>query len=297
MEITFLGTGSAEMYPSLFCDCPNCLAARTAGGKNIRGNSSVMIDGDLLIDLNPAAFLRANLLGISLTGLRLLLVTHTHPDHFIPSLLKWRRVPAGQLPPFDPEITSWSARYTPVRQLTVIGTAEAEEILRQQFPEQTAEDHAMTFRSLLPGESAAEGPYRVTAVRANHGKRENFANCYIIEKDGRRLLYALDTGGFQPDMLRLIGAYRYDCVIADGTFGKKRLKTDDDDGLNGTGHMGLRADIRLRSLLLDQGCIGADTPFVLSHLCPHFAPPHDAYADEVKALGMLLAWDGMRMTV
>lgn len=285
------------MYPSLFCDCPNCVAARTAGGRNIRGNSSAMIDGDLLIDLTPAAFLRANLLGISMTGLRLLLVTHPHPDHFIPSLLKWRRVPADRLPPFDPEVEEWSSRYTPVNDLTVIGTEEVTGILREQFPERTAEECAMTFRALGPGESAGEGPYLVTAVRSNHGKRENFANCYIIEKHGRRILYALDSGGFEPDMLELIRSRKYDCVIADGTFGRKRLKTDDAGGLNGTGHMNLRTDIRFRRYLLEQGCISESTPFILSHLCPHFAPPHDVYEAEVKELGMLLAWDGMKITV
>ena len=28
MKLTFLGTGSAEMYPAPFCDCPHCTQAR-----------------------------------------------------------------------------------------------------------------------------------------------------------------------------------------------------------------------------------------------------------------------------
>ena len=53
MEILFLGTAAATATPLPFCRCPACQAGRRAGGKNLRKRSSVLIDGEILIDLGP----------------------------------------------------------------------------------------------------------------------------------------------------------------------------------------------------------------------------------------------------
>jgi len=53
MEITFLGAGAAEGYPSPLCDCANRAGARARGGHDLRGRSAALINNDLLIDLEP----------------------------------------------------------------------------------------------------------------------------------------------------------------------------------------------------------------------------------------------------
>ena len=90
MEFTFLGTGAAEQYPGLWCTCPYCTKARKLGGKNIRRTSSAHFAGDCLIDFPPETFSQAEKYGIDLLASKLLLVTHSHEDHFYPQLLYWR---------------------------------------------------------------------------------------------------------------------------------------------------------------------------------------------------------------
>ena len=55
MKLTFLGTGAGETYPGYWCECPHCTYARKHRGKNLRTNSSMVIDEELLIDIVSAA--------------------------------------------------------------------------------------------------------------------------------------------------------------------------------------------------------------------------------------------------
>ena len=54
MKLTFLGTGAGEGYPGYWCECPHCTYARKHRGKNLRTNSSMVIDEELLIDIGPS---------------------------------------------------------------------------------------------------------------------------------------------------------------------------------------------------------------------------------------------------
>ncbi len=55
MHLLFLGTAASEGYPNAFCHCENCNAARQEGGASLRKRSSVLIDGQLLIDYNGSS--------------------------------------------------------------------------------------------------------------------------------------------------------------------------------------------------------------------------------------------------
>ncbi|NHV99074.1 MAG: hypothetical protein HA496_05415 [Thaumarchaeota archaeon] len=49
MRVMFLGTGAAEEWPAVFCQCANCRRARNAGGRNVRTKSSTLVNNDLKI--------------------------------------------------------------------------------------------------------------------------------------------------------------------------------------------------------------------------------------------------------
>ena len=111
---------------------------------------------------------------------------------------------------------------------------------------------------------------------------------YIIRRDGKTLLYASDTGGYTPDMLELVLAQQYDCVVMEGTFGL---------GAECEGHMCLRKNIRMRDLLTAHGCWKNGVNMHLTHICPHWAPPHEEYAAIVAAEGMELGYDGQAIEI
>ena len=69
MKLTFLGTGAGETYPGYWCECPHCTYARKHRGKNLRTNSSMVIDEELLIDMGPSCFDNAARFGVNLSTL------------------------------------------------------------------------------------------------------------------------------------------------------------------------------------------------------------------------------------
>jgi len=114
----------------------------------------------------------------------------------------------------------------------------------------------------------------------------SFTHTHIIERGGKRLLYALDTGGYKDDMLSIILAHKYDAVVMENTFG---INPETNTG----GHMSLNRNIEFRDLLLEKGCITKDTPVFFTHMSPHWAPPHDIYAPMMLEKGFIVAYDGM----
>ena len=286
MKITFLGTSAGESYPAVWCDCENCTYAREHGGRNIRMNTGTMIDSDILLDMNSCGFYTAARLGVSLSGIRYLLATHPHPDHLTLEPLDWRRAAPGAVEAKgEDRLKIISPRFTPLPMMTVFGNRWVKEKLMGAETDMFAEGTFMRFQEICEGERTDCGDLAFTPVRSQHGPEPGFAHSYILERGGRTLLYALDTYGFDPDMLQIVLSKRYDAVVTEGTFG---LGTSEN-----CGHMNTARNIAFRSLLLEKGCIGESTPVFLTHMAPHWTPPYDLYAPMMAEKGFTVAYDGM----
>ena len=207
MKITFLGTSAGESYPAIWCDCENCTYARQHGGRNIRMNTGTMIDSDILMDMNSCGFYTAARLGVSLTGVRHLLVTHPHADHLTIEPLEWRRTFGNaQRLTGDARLRAISPRFTDLPMMTVYGNRFTEEKLLGVHPEwfNGTAGTQMRFERITEGvRTIAGGDLAFTPVRSRHGQ-PGFAHSYILERGGKTLLYALDTSGYDPDMLEII---------------------------------------------------------------------------------------------
>ena len=288
MKITFLGTSAGESYPAIWCDCENCTYARQHGGRNIRMNTGTMIDSDVLMDMNSCGFYTAARLGVSLTGVRHLLVTHPHADHLTIEPLEWRRTLGNaQRLTGDARLRAISPRFTDLPMMTVYGNRFTEEKLLGAHPEwfDGTANTQMRFERITEGvRTIAGGDLAFTPVRSRHGQ-PGFAHSYILERGGKTLLYALDTSGYDLDMLEILLKYRYDGVVMEGTFGLNPAEND--------GHMTKARNIAFRKMLIERGCIREGTPFFLTHLCPHWTPPYDLYAPMMAEEGFTVAYDGM----
>ncbi len=298
MKITFLGTSAGESYPAIWCDCENCTYAREHGGKNIRMNTGSMIDDDILMDMNSCGFYTAARLGVSLTKVKHLLVTHPHADHLTAEPLDWRRADPKVLEAEgDARKTMFGPRFTKLPTLNIYGNLNTRKFLVDDHPDLFTPDKQIEFHDIMEGRRVDAGDdlsfIPVAAIHGGSGTTTHyefdgsnvFAHSYIIERGGKRLLYALDTGGFVPEMMKLILSYQYDGVVMEGTF-----------GLNSTeqvGHMNTQRNIEFREMLLEKGCINQDTPFYLTHMAPHWTPPHDIYAPMMAEKGFTVAYDGM----
>ena len=120
MQIRLLGSGASDGWPNPWCSCASCLAAHEQGV--VRAQTSVLVDGRLLLELGPASTQAAVRQGVSLAGVTVALVTHRHVDHHFPQAWVWRAWASGTgplqvlAPPlvladasFDPQVTAVAA--------------------------------------------------------------------------------------------------------------------------------------------------------------------------------------------
>lgn len=267
MKLKFLGTAAAEGIPAFFCPCPVCETARSRGGREIRTRSGALIDGEILLDFPPDTYAHMLRFDLPLHRIASLLVTHTHTDHFAVRELELRHRIFANLPAEAPA-------------LTVYGGATVGETLRALPLDLTGR---VAFAELKAFESADIGGYTVTPLRADHMKDED---CFIyhVERGGRRLLYAHDTGDFPEDTWRWLAGRNIGLVSLDCTFAGRDYSR---------GHMGFPANLRVRDRMRAVGAAVEKTIFVCNHFSHNGGMNHAELVEMARPEGFAVAWDGM----
>ena len=151
MEILFLGTAAAEGTPAVFCDCKMCRYAREKGGKEIRSRSGALIDGKLKLDFCPDSYMQMLKYGLDFSGIRSILIGHTHPDHFYYQDIQ-RCAPPDAHPKAD------------AKPLTVYGNERVGELLAPYL----VKNKHLAFQRMIPFETVEIEGYQVTALEAVH---------------------------------------------------------------------------------------------------------------------------------
>lgn len=198
MKLTLLGTGGAEGIPALFCQSRVSQYARQHGGKDIRARSSALVNDDLKLDLGPDSWSQVNSLGIDTSLWSGIFYTHSHEDHFAISELQYALYPFcdREFPPF-----------------TIYGNDTICAKISSHYPDWPFElvqtNHFVTIEH--------QG-YRVTPVHANHKLDENCQN-FLIEQDGKTLLYATDTGIWGEETWEFLSRFKIDCLVIECTNG------------------------------------------------------------------------------
>ncbi len=256
MHVTLLGTGGGSGWPHPFCTCASCHAAAVEG--EIRAHTSALVDGVLLLDCGQDVPRSAVRLGIGLERVRHVLITHDHHDHANGAALLWRR---------------WAGRSEP---LDVLGPRAALDALAMWLP---PDSPGVSFRPLLAGETVTLDGYTVRALAAEHDS--DGALIYdVTAPDGRRLLYATDTGpGFDtPDDAR------YDLLLLEESWG------DDTAHASGRHHDLTTFPLTLQRLRSSRA-IDGDTRVAAIHL-GHGNPRPSVSRERLAAWGAELPVDG-----
>lgn len=285
MELLFLGTAAAEGAPALFCTCEHCAYARRVKGKEIRTRAGSLVDGVLKIDFGPDSYKQMLDNDIDYTHMTSVIVTHSHDDHLAASEFQFRRQGFAQLPKDEPV-------------LTVYGN---DAVVSKVTPYLSDMVKAQAVHSFVPFE--AEG-YTITPLEALHcvsdsatgypvyfkGKkyfRTEETNGYLIEKDGRSLYYAHDTGGITDANLEFLKGRKLDLISLD---------CDDCSwDTQWIGHMGITRDLEAREQLLSVGAADSHTVFVANHFSHNGLIPYEKIQERMP--GFLVSYDGMKVRV
>ncbi|MCA1594808.1 MAG: hypothetical protein LC772_00050 [Chloroflexi bacterium] len=287
MRFTFLGTSAGEQFPGFWCRCEICEKARKLGGRNIRSNSCAHLGPDCMIDFTHWAIDQARRFGVPILETQYLLATHSHEDHLSPDVLGWRGMnPAQQLPvPPDARRDLVGPRFSEIPMLHVWGNECVMARLRPGGVDPDPDRQRMALHPVSYFETFQAGDMTCHTLKANHPDRGGVnALNLIIEREGKTILYLLDTGWFLDETLARIGDFRYDLVVVEGTFG---------EGHDAPQHMNFDKVERAHGLFRERGLLKEGAPFCVSHIAPHWSPVHDEIAPVMAEKGITIAYDGL----
>lgn len=271
MEILFLGTAASEGFPNPFCSCENCQKAREEGKKSIRLRSSILIDEELLIDFGPDIVASANRFGKDLSKVKHILITHGHSDHLFFKNFEYRN-------------PIFSGSFEHLFHVDLIVPDKLGVVLKEN-----AELPKISLMSVEPFRTLHLNGYVIYTLKANHTSSygETPLN-YIIEKDGSKVLYAVDTGKILSESLDFIkNELKYlDVVILDGTMGfNKKYEY----------HMGYEEILETKDILLSQGIIDEKTRIIVTHFSHLHNPVHSELEEIYSKQGIMTAFDGLKI--
>jgi len=311
VRVTFLGTAAAEGVPQLWCRCDNCRVARERGGRHVRCRTATLINDDLLIDAGPDLAPSAGRLGLDLSAVRALLITHPHYDHLDAASLRDR----GRY---------WGGTALPP--LTIYGSRASLDQLAQRSDAAALRYDAHPIAPFGPvvvstGGAAVADPrlpraapfpatparrYELWPLAAAHAQPDDEAMLFAIRqiagpevmagREPAALLYATDTGPFPAATwaaLADLGArgVRFGAAVVDATFGTGL------DLKDASAHMTLVQMIAVQRELARRGLLTVDVQRLAIHFSHYFTPPHDELVALLAPEGIRPAYDGLTLTL
>lgn len=268
MNLRLLGTGAADGIPAFYGRDRVSRHAREAGGKDRRTRSAAVLDGVIKIDLGPDTYHQCVRDGIDPRDWTAILFTHSHEDHLAVSELQYALYP-----------------FTEQEQLpaAIYGNATVCRKIRDRYPDWPLELHET--RSFVP---FVHGAYTVTPVRAFHTEGEDCQNL-LIERDGRAILYATDTGVWESETFEFLKGRPLHAIVLECTDALCPSTYD--------GHLDLAEMVEVVGRLRTGGSIIEGTEIVSTHHAASGLATHAELEAAFAPHGFAVGFDGMVLAV
>ncbi len=275
----FLGTGDAKGYPCPNCHCVACEEARRLGGKAIKTRSDFMIDEYNVIDFGPDILHQTLTSGVMIDKVKNVFMTHSHFDHVsISSLILLNEGTGARSTPVN--------FYGPKGALDFVEDMARRNTYRSGTREGIYSYNHLKYCPLDYFETVETDGIKVTTIKSSHegyGVNELGFN-YIVEKNGKTLLYATDTGWYPDDTWEFLKTsdFKFDYVIMENTYGKDPrniIKT------YAGGHLNTANFFMMLDKLVECGCMEKDTPVFATHLSDAGKELYEDYVDSMENNG------------
>lgn len=282
MKIQFMGTAAATAMPLPFCNCDVCRQARRNGGKDFRKRSAALINDEMLIDLSPDLCSMAAMYGVDSGGIKYLLQTHSHSDHF----------DAGH---FVTRSGDYATRG--LCHMDIVCSRETCDDMNHWVRENEPgmdlydarwqQDMDFSLHLIKPSERIQLGEYRITALDSGHDSRIQ-ALVYIIEHKCKSMLYGTDLRQFPAEAWRELRNHRLDAVILDQTYG---------EGFNAGGHLDAGQVAKLVGRMRRLDIINDGSLVYATHISHEGNHIHDEMECLAGANGYHIAYDGLTLQI
>ena len=278
MKYRYYGTAAGEGIPALWCECDVCNRARKRGGRNIMTRSQQLIDDKILIDFSSDTFTHC-IQGLPLTKIRTCLLTHSHGDHLYANDINMRLSHFAHMKE-ESTFNVYSMRP---------GIEEIEcklgEDHRSKTPDRVHMHEIASFESFV-----VEG-YTVTPLKADHAQATGCV-LYLIEKDGKCVFQANDTGYLPEETWEFLEKYKghinfvsFDCTETGRAVDNNRH----------TNHMNFVTCCSVRERLKEIGVVDDDTIFVLNHFSHNGQYIYDELVEVAKEEDFLVSYNGLEI--
>ena len=273
MKILYMGTSAYDAIPAPFCKCRICQNAYKLGGKEVRTRNQALVDDSLLLDFNGDTISHFVRYHIDSTKINTSLITHSHTDHFCPEDI------------VIPQYSSNSAKVD-----FYVGQDGYKKLTKRiaSSANPTLARENLKIHLVKPSDEFLANGYKVLALRANHDLNTSPLN-YLIEKDGKSLLYAHDTGIFFEETYKLLeGRKTLDLISLDCTGGLAKSEWIDI-------HMRLGTNLDVLKRLKEKGLVDEHTKVVISHFSHNGNSTHEEIEKEASKYGIITAYDGLEI--
>ena len=274
MRIKYLETAAYEAVPAPYCRCRVCAESRRTGGRALRSRSEALVEGELLIDFNADTVFHSLLYAIEWEKIGDCLITHSHSDHLYPA---------------DLEILSDPISHEH-RSVRFYAAQDGYDKISGQIAQHDM-GNRVEAALVRPGEEfyTSGNKYKVLALRANH-TADTSPVFYAVERDGKRLLYAHDTGVFFEEVYGQLKEFgKFDLVSLDCT-GCLGLTWDWRNG-----HMSLKTNLEVIGRLKKEGIADEKTIFVSNHFSHNGGQTYDELVPEMAKHGIIVSYDGLEI--
>lgn len=281
MELKYYGTAAAGGIPEMFCSCRVCNEARINRGKDMRTRSQATIDDKLCLDFSVDSYLHTLYGGFDVRKIKHILVTHAHYDHFLHQEFFSRA--EGMTEPCRIYVSEGSSE-------KLMEVIERREAAIKSGKKIKTTDFELDVHIIKPFEPFEISGYKVTPLEAHHGKGVD-PLVYIIESDGKSLLWAHDTGLLPKSTIDYLRDCNitFDCISLDCTLGRGEYITPS--------HMDIERCAQTVNILKEMGRVNSQTRVLISHISHLLHRTHDELVREASEFGMEVAYDGMKVII
>lgn len=287
----FLGTGAAEFSPNPFCNCESCARARREGALP-RKRSALMLDERNIVDFGPDVMSASQQYNSPFYELENIFVTHTHEDHFAPT-----SVDVLTMTPFrkghplciymSEKALEWISGYiAALDPLYAGGKSDLRKL---------TDNGMVLFVPVKPYTTFTAGGMQVFTVESNHhanGKDEYAINYLFTRPDGKKIIYAADTGLYGARNLEVLSGSGADYLVMEGTHGSRELARE-------AAHLNAEHFIVNVHAMLDNNIIKKDATVFATHICSvgnvYNHEEYQVYLDKNCKIKVTVAHDGMKV--
>lgn len=260
MKILFLGTGACDYDPKL-----NAVFKDTFD-KDIRRSSSILLDGNILIDCGDHTLNSMDIAGVDRSRVTDLLITHTHRDH---------------------------CRLDLIENLAKEVTGKLNIWCHESITQSFSSLDGCAVHGLRFGIAQKAAGAEVTALFSNHKtNREGERTVhYIVEKEGKKLFYGCDGAWFLTETFYKLSHQKFDFFVFDGTVGD----------YNGDFRISEHNSIPMIRCMMESmrklDVFSPNCKIYISHIAHSLHAPHKQIVKNMRKDHILVAYDGLVDTI